>query len=138
MSIEFALAFRRTPFGRLSDPQIPVTGRCPGSYLDLRFLIDTGAEFAPAPRELAARAGLVWDALPAIRMVGVEQGSVPVRLGRLPIRIGESELVVRCRFAANSRTPFLLGRADFLDRFVLTIDLPRQRIILMDVAGSAA
>ena len=53
---------------------------------------------------------------------------MPARLGRLPIRIGGSELTVRCLFVDNPRTPLLLGRADFLDRFVLTVDQPGRRI----------
>ena len=51
----------------------------------------------------------------------------------LPIRIGRIVLDVRCMFVDNPRTPLVLGRADFLDRFVLTIDQPRRRIILEEV-----
>ena len=52
-------------------------------------------------------------------------------MGRLPIRVGSVDLTVRCLFVDNPRTPFVLGRADFLDRFVVTIDQPRRKIILI-------
>jgi len=136
MSFEFPLAYRRTPFGLLSDPQIPATVRGPAGDLDYRFLVDTGAEFAVAPRRLADEAGLIWHELPTVRMVGVEQRGVDARLGGLPLRIVSVELTVRCLFVDNPRTPFILGRADFLDRFILTLDQPGRRIILHEVPES--
>ena len=136
MSFEFPLAFRRTPFGLLSDPQMPVTVRGPAGDLDHRFLVDTGAEFAVAPRRLADEVGLTWEELLPVRMVGVEQRGVEARLGGLPIRIAVVELTVRCLFVNNPRTPLILGRADFLDRFVLTVDQPGRRISLAEVPDS--
>jgi hypothetical protein len=96
----------------------------------LGFLVDTGAEFAVATRQIAKLAGLQWESLPETRMFGVDLALVSARLGRLPIRIGSVDLSVRCLFVANPRTPLILGRADFLDRFVLTIDQPGRKIIL--------
>ncbi len=137
MSIEFPLVFNQTPFGWLSDPRIPVTVRGPSIDRRFRFLVDTGAAFALGPRRLAGLAGLDWARLAAARVVGVEQGSLPARLGPLRIRIGSAELTIRCLFVDNPRTPLLLGRADFLDRFVVTIDRPGGRIVLTDVQSPA-
>jgi hypothetical protein len=36
-------------------------------------------------------------------------------------------------FVDSDRVPLVLGRADFLDRFVLTFDQPGRRIILTPV-----
>lgn len=66
-------------------------------------------------------------------MLGVEGGGISARLGRLPLRIGGVELQVRCLFLDSRKALFLLGRADFLERFVLTLDTQRQRIVLTEI-----
>ena len=63
-------------------------------------------------------------------MVGVEQAGVAARLGPVPIRLGDIKLSVRCLFVDSPAALFILGRADFLDRFVLTIDPGAGRIVL--------
>ena len=65
-------------------------------------------------------------------MMGVGQGSVGARLGPLPLRLERVELSVRCLFV-DTRIAFILGRADFLDRFVLTIDHAQHRIVLAEI-----
>jgi hypothetical protein len=42
-------------------------------------------------------------------------------------------LAVRCLFVDRPNAMVILGRTDFLDRFVLTIDQPRRRLVLSDV-----
>ncbi len=137
MSIEFPLLRKPTPFGWISDPKIPVTVGTLAGSVSYGFLIDTGADFSVAPRRLAQQIGLDWDVLPEARVVGVEQGGVRARLGRLPIRIGTIDLSIRRLFVAVPRAPFVLGRADFLDRFVLTIDQPMGKLALTDIAEPA-
>lgn len=133
MSIEFPLSRKSTPFGPISDLKIPIVVRTRGGAVRYRFLIDTGADFSLAPHRLAQQAGLDWDSLPESRVVGVEQGGVRARLGRLPIRLGSTDLTIRCLFVELPRAPFILGRADFLDHFVLTIDHAGQRIVLDEI-----
>ncbi len=133
VSIEFPLPRKATPFGPISDPKIPIAVRTLAGYVGYRFLIDTGADLCLAPRALAQQIGLDWDALPETRVVGVEQGGVRARMGHLPVRLESTELVVRCLFVDAPKAMFILGRADFLDRFVLTIDQARQRIILTEI-----
>ena len=132
MSIEFPLLRKQTSFGPISDPKIPVLVRTLAGQVSYRFLVDTGADFSVAPRLLAEQVGLEWTTLPEIRMVGVEQRGVRARLGQLPIRLGSTELSVRCLFVDAPKALFILGRADFLDRFVLTIDQAQQRIVLTE------
>ena len=131
MSIEFPLAYRQTLFGLLSDPKIPVTVRGPLKQRRYRFMVDTGARSVVASRRVAVEAGRNWRTLPPARLTGIEQGSIPARMGRLPIRVGPIDLTVRCLVVDNPRTPFVLGRADFFDRFVVIIDQPRRKIILI-------
>jgi len=48
--------------------------------------------------------------------MGVEQGGVRARLGQLLLRLAHVALTVRCLFVDAPRVPFILGRADMLDR----------------------
>jgi predicted aspartyl protease len=132
VSIEFALRQKETPFGWVSDPRIPLRFRTAAGSLTLHFLIDTGADFSVAPRRLAALIGLDWARLPDARITGIGAGSLPVRVGRLPVEIAGRRIAIRCFLIDSTEAPLLLGRVDFLDHFVLTIDQPRRRIILDD------
>lgn len=87
-SIEFPLLYKQTAFGLVSDPKIPVVVRTSAGYRTYRFLIDTGADFAVAPRRLAQEIGLDWHVLLEAHLIGIEQGGVRARLGHLPIRLG--------------------------------------------------
>jgi predicted aspartyl protease len=133
VSIEFPLRQKRTPFGLVSDPKIPVHVRFPQGDRRYYFLLDTGADFSIAPRRLAHQLGMEWAELRASQVIGVEQRGVHARLGLLPIRVGQLDFTVRCFFVDALRTPFVLGRADFLDHLILHIDPSARRIILDDI-----
>jgi hypothetical protein len=133
VSIEFSLGRKQTPFGPISDPKIPVAIKIGAGYVVYRFLIDTGADFSFAPHWLGLQTGAKWDTLPEARVRGVEQSGLTARMGILPIRIGDHELRIRCLFVDTPAAPFILGRADFLDRFVVTIDHSRQVITLTEI-----
>ena len=132
MSIEFPLREKLTLFGRVSDPTIPVTIQTQAGARTYMFLVDTGADCAVAPRRLAQQAGLVWLALPLAQVVGIGQGGVSTRVGPLTLEVGPWTFTVRCMFVDASRAPFILGRADFLDRLILTIDPTQRRIVLTE------
>ena len=132
MSSEF-LFFRRTsPFGPLSYPTIPVTVRTQAGDRAFDFLIDTGADISLASRHVARQVGLDWETLPETAVMGIEQGRIEGKLGRLPIHLDGVDVALRCVFVDTppANAPFILGRTDFLDRFVLTLDATRGRITI--------
>ena len=135
VSIEFPLPRRDTPFGPISDPTIPVAGRTLNGDRTRAFLIDTGADLSVAPRYLARQVGLDWGALVPVSIMGIERAGVTGRLGELPISLAGINFALRCLSldVPLAREPFLLGRADFLDRFVLTLDALRGRIVLTKI-----
>jgi hypothetical protein len=102
-------------------------------YRGRHFLVDTGADFSAVPRGLAQRVGHDWDSLLAIDVAGIGPGNVPAKLGFLPIRLGEVELSVRCLFLDQRIAPYILGCADVLDRFALTIDAGQRKIIFTEI-----
>ena len=130
MSIEFPSREKLTLFGRVSDPTIPVTIQTQAGVRTYMFLIDTGADCAVAPRRLAQQVGLTWSSLLPAQVVGVGQGGVSTRVGPLTVQVGPWTFTMRCMFVEGPRVPFILGRADFLDRLILTIDPAQYRIVL--------
>jgi predicted aspartyl protease len=130
VSIEFPLREKLTLFGRVSDPTIPVTIQTQAGVRTYMFLIDTGADCAVAPRRLAQQVGLTWSSLLPAQVVGVGQGGVSTRVGPLTVQVGPWTFTMRCMFVEGPRVPFILGRADFLDRLILTIDPAQYRIVL--------
>ena len=135
MSSEFLFPRLTSPFGPLGSPRIPVTVKTRTGELTYRFLIDTGADVSVAPRGLAELVGLDWHGLPEMTVLGIEQAGVTGRLGQLPVRLAGVDFALRCIFldVPLALGPLLLGRADFLDRFVLTLDAARGRITLTAV-----
>jgi hypothetical protein len=49
------------------------------------------------------------------------------------MQVGSVELTIRCLFLDTQRALFILGRADFLDRFALAIDHSQNKIILTEI-----
>jgi hypothetical protein len=133
VSIEFSLSRRRSPFGLIVDPRILVEVKTLAGYRTREFLVDTGAELSVVPRRLAQQVGQDWDSLPTLVATGIGPESVPARLGVLPIRLGPVELSVRCLFMDQRVAPFILGCADVLDRFAVTIDAGQGKIIFTEI-----
>jgi hypothetical protein len=95
---EYRLGEKRTPFGIIREPRIPVEILSPNGPLPFQFLVDTGADFSFAPRNIAELVEHDWERLPATRMVGAELLGAEVRMGLLPLRIAEVSLSVRTLF----------------------------------------
>jgi predicted aspartyl protease len=102
-------------------------------YLSREFLVDTGADLSVVPRRVARQVGLDWGTLPVLPVTGVGPGQVLARLGDLPIRLGQTELAVRCLFLDQPLAPFILGCTDVLDRFALTIDAGQNKIVFTEI-----
>jgi predicted aspartyl protease len=129
-SIEFPLLQKPTPFGLICDPRIPLVVRSPAGDLNYRFLVDTGADISVAPRYIAEMAGLDWNILESATFMGVGSGAMSARVGELALRIADIEVNVRCLFVDMASDLYVLGHADFLDRFALAIDTRAQLVRL--------
>ena len=85
------------------------------------------------PRRLADDLGLDWDALQPLRVSGVGQGVGPSEAWHIVDQTGGIELTVRCLFLDQRDAPYILGCADVLDRFALTIDTGQGKIVFTEI-----
>lgn len=115
------------------DPRITVEVQTLAGYRGRYFLVDTGADFTTAPRSLLEQVGIDWNRLTTIDVMGIGPRSFSAKLGHLPIRLGETELTVRCLFIDRPHVPLVLGCADVLDRFALTIDAGQGKIVFTEI-----
>ena len=71
--------------------------------------------------------------LPMIEVAGVGPGRVSAKLGSLLLRIGGSDVSARCLFLEQRDVPYILGCANVLDRFALTIDAGQGKIVFTEI-----
>lgn len=99
----------------------------------INFLLDSGADYSVAPRQIADSLGLDLGGLPEKRVSGLEGGKVKGRLGKLSGKIEGHPFKVRCLFTDRNDVPSLLGRLDFFDRFDICFDAKKKRVVLEPV-----
>lgn len=130
------MKFRKTWFPVFND-QNDITGYYPGLNLNLlgvdedvtlNFVVDSGAEFSQASRDVCERLGLPWEDGTPILLQGIsprEECSVLGRIHQVPVFVEEVKrsLLIPICFAAGN-TPALLGRDGFFDAFRVEFDKP--------------
>ena len=131
--IEFPLPEKRTRYGPLPDPKIPVLVRTRDGYRAYRFLLDTGADFSMVPFSMAEDLGIDVSGCPTDHCTGIEGRPLLVYHARIDLRIGEVELSLRCLISESDTTPFVLGRADLFSRFSITFDNRQKKICLSEI-----
>ena len=103
------------------------------TWLDFQFIVDTGATATILPAFIASKLGFDLDVLSEIEMAGVEGTGVKSWRAKVAMRINGKEFNTRCFFVDNSNAPFLLGRADVLDKiFTLKVDSKNKEVVLIE------
>lgn len=101
-------------------------------WLEFQFIVDTGATATILPSFIAEELGLNLKNLPQVQMRGVEGTGVRSWLGEVKMRIGNQQFLARCFFINSPQTPFLLGRADVMDKlFSLLLDSKENQIVFI-------
>lgn len=130
MSLEFPFEYERiSPTETLFYPMVTLQIKTVQGWLNMKFLVDTGADFTTLPDNVLPIVGVDRSKLPKSHTVGVGGITVSVWRFSLPVRIGGEELVIPA-LAVESKgrfSPALLGKKGiFESKFSLTLDSKNQ------------
>jgi len=130
MPIVFPLRSVRTTLGWVVKPLIPVDILTSAGYRPYEVLLDTGADCTMLPKFMARLIGVDLAACRHLPSYGIEGAGVMTYASRITARIGRTVLTLPCLFSENERSPFILGRMGLFDRFSITFDNRRKKIVL--------
>ena len=95
-------------------------------WRNITMVIDTGADITLLPSYLALFLGYEIDALEKIKTQGVEGSHTVYLLREMKVKIGPFERVIPVGFVRDRYLPPLLGRHQFLETFVTTLDTNKK------------
>jgi len=130
-AVEFPFRYVNLPLlGKVFYPYIPVYLRTIEGWKDFDFIVDTGADLTTLPRRAEEILGIDLGQCRESRAEGIGGTVIKTWETRIPIRIKDFELEIRCSITEDDKTPFLLGRIDLLDsRFSWCFEAQAKKII---------
>jgi hypothetical protein len=116
--------------GLIMKPFIPVKIIGPGRSVNLRMLLDSGADISLIPYSVGEVIGLEPDLANRNELYGVGEGSVSYLLTHVKIKIKDLESSIRIGWALIEEVPFILGRLDVFQKFAIEFREFENRILL--------
>ena len=134
MFLEFPFEYANIPgLGRLFYPMVSLELKTTRGWEGFSFLVDTGADTTAIPTHLLPVLGIDKSKLKQSKTLGVGGFSVATFDFKLPIKIGQEELMVTASAVEvkGDAMPLLLGRKDiFEEKFSLEIDSARRVTVI--------
>ncbi len=124
--ISFPFTFvAETKMGKIYRPYvvIQVFSKAKDGWQNVRFVVDSGADYTLFPKWYAAYLGinLETDCQKEISLGVGGKGKV-YQYQNLPVKFGDRKIKIPTGFLENSDLPPLLGRLNCLEKFKLTFD----------------
>lgn len=126
--LKFPYRYKKIDSDQLVDPLVDLLVETSLGWVEMEFLVDSGADATSLPLSLAEELGISFARRKKVTMGGVEGKGVVAYPGEVKIRIAEEEIKVRCFFIESEIMP-LLGRMDIFDQFNLIFDNRNQEIV---------
>jgi len=103
-------------FGKVTIPvaKIFLQGEQEETAIDV--IVDTGAVISIFPKSLCDILGIVFENGQLSYVKTATSESIPIRIHRLNIRIGNYSFKARVAFSTIENVPYILGRLDVLDQ----------------------
>lgn len=115
-SLEFPFKYVNLPsVGKVFYPYIPVYLKTVEGWKDFDFIVDTGADLTTLPRRAEEILGIDLSQCEESKAEGIGGVEIKTWETKIPIRIKDFEVEIRCSITKDDKTPFLLGRIDLLD-----------------------
>lgn len=136
MSLKFPFEYADIEgLGRLFYPVVKVQLKTTNGWQEFEFLVDTGADITTAPSHLLPVLGLEKIKLHLNNTFGVGGISIKSWDFRMPIKLGNKELLIACSAvdAKEDSMPLLLGRKDIFEKdYNLLLDSKRKITVISE------
>lgn len=134
MFLEFPFSYAKIEkIGVLFYPTIQLQLKTIFGWRYFDFLVDTGADLTTLPATAIAFLGIDCKKLEQSKIQGVGGIFIHTWDTKLPIKIGNHELLIQVSITKDKSTPFLLGRKDiFEENFNLLIDSRRKVTVITE------
>lgn len=129
--MEFPYVAKPTELGSILTPYcwIDVKTR-KGVWRKHKFLFDTGADYTSVPKFMSDVVGVNLVMAKQEVMYTANNEPMVTYAGTMRIRLDKEELHVPCVFTDRDDTPFLLGRAGFIDRFEMLLSAREKALVI--------
>ena len=124
----FPYQHKKIDFGQVFNPLILLPAKAQWGWQNLWFLVDSGADTTMIPLNLAKKLGIKFQRV-STRLFGIGAQSLSAFPGEMIIKVGETELKVRCYCVNTEDSVLLLGRLDIFDKFLVLFDKQKQSVI---------
>ena len=115
---------------RILNPRILLPLKTSTGWIDIWFLLDTGADTTMLTLSAAKEYGLHYNLSQKTKLFGIGDLSVFAYSGEVELKFGKTfNLKVRCYFIDAEDSTLLLGRLDIFDKFNITFDTSQKKII---------
>lgn len=122
MSIAFPYEKKHIEEGELVDPRIPLEVKTKAGFLNIKFLVDSGADVTTLPFiPYAEIFDFTIKTKEKTRIGGIEGRGVNAYPYSLRVRLKTHEFSLRCYFIESQIDP-LLGRLDFWKLYSIAFD----------------
>lgn len=114
----FPFEYEKLPgLGKVFFPNIKIGLRTINGIVKYNFIVDTGADFTTLPKHMAYRLGIDLRKAEQGSSQGLGGHVVKTWITKIELLINnQSPISVRATITDENATPFLLGRADLLDK----------------------
>lgn len=129
--LEYTVPYKNTlyeSFGFVQEPKVTMPLKTTKGYVDTTFLLDSGAVVSTLPLQAAQDTGVDLSQAKRITLQGFSGVPAFAYLGKITIKIGNTDFELPATFTESSTTTYILGRKGLFDDFTINFD-HEQRII---------
>lgn len=129
--LEYTVPYKNTlyeSFGFVQEPKVTMPMKTTKGYVNTTFLLDSGAVVSTLPLQAAQDTGIDLAQAKRITLQGFSGVPAFAYLGKITIKIGNTDFEFPATFTESSTTTYILGRKGLFDDFTINFN-HEQRVI---------
>lgn len=131
--IKFPYRYKRLKFGLIPNPVISIPVLAKAGWEEISFLVDSGADTTSLPLDWAKYLQCEMNIKRKTKISGIENAGTFGFPGKMRIKLGHTELNVRCYFMDSNVIP-LLGRLDIWGKFSIVFDNMKEEVVFKSIS----